>query len=365
MKVKDLYRQKPGTVIDEFTARLVKISPPKEPTAAQRKAGIHRQTVIGQGADGTEIRIVILKENLHLPTSEAGRLFHFKSTPDERGRMGGILTCEWQKEGEPEPDFYIEIGGRAHFYAVEEEGNRNRKQGPDPSLKKDSVDSGRQRTLPLKLNAEDGHFSPSVQDHVEFYCSIVDAMEKRLAGSAMFDSLLKDPTPMFASCTSIFIQCHQNGTFRRSWKPVSVSGGHDRSEEIGGSAEDDRPAVERLAEDGDVEAMWLVAVTDGNWDAAESLAASPKMDHVRAYDLLVDSLKHPRPVIDAAFDHIEKKFSLRGDAACRAIVQDAQYFLSVIEAAAAAAANRKSSAAKQPDPGPGPENVFSEDLLAN
>ena len=85
MKVKDIWKEKAGVVIPEFTARLIKVYPPSQPSEKQAKAGIHRQTLEGVGADGTQIKIVLMKEHQHIPTSEAGRLYTFKSTNDDNG----------------------------------------------------------------------------------------------------------------------------------------------------------------------------------------------------------------------------------------------------------------------------------------
>lgn len=353
MKVKDIWQQKAGVIIPEFTARLIKIYPPKEPTAGQAKVGIHKQTLIGQGHDGTEIRIVLLKEHMHIPTSEAGALYTFKSTNDDKNRLGGIITCEWQPKDKPDMEFYVEVNGQANFFAVQED---------TPAVAANKPAGAPQRMPAPKSSTEE--FTPSIADHVDFYCQIVDAMEKRLAGSAMFESLLKDPAPMFASCTSIFIQCAQNGTFRRGWKPVIMSGeGQYATPEQ--QAEMIQPQEEHLDED--IDARFVHLALNGDMDTCAEMFS--KIDPERAYDLLCERLtangQHPMDVLNAAFDHLKQKIGkgATGRQVCEGICFDPGYFLEVVAKAQIAWTARNAPAPVAPAEVLPPEAVFDDSLL--
>src|SRR5687768_4778893 len=86
MNVRQASRLNAGEVINEIIARVVKIEPPKRQSEAQAKAGVHNQSIFLQDPDGTEIRMVLMKPSIHLPLTEAGARFHFRSMNDDKGR---------------------------------------------------------------------------------------------------------------------------------------------------------------------------------------------------------------------------------------------------------------------------------------
>jgi hypothetical protein len=359
MKIREINRLRAGVVVPEFIGRVVKVYPPKEPTEGQRRSGIHKQTLEVQAADGENLRVVLIKPGLHIPTTESGKLFQFQSTKDEKGRLGGILTCEWHDEGRDEDHFYVELNGQAHFFAIKEDGETTTKPVPERTAGN--------RTAAAKQ--DHGEFTPSISDHVDFYCQIVESLENRLANSKLMDAFLQDPQPLMGAATSIFIQCTQNGTFRRFAKAAPVSSN-------AGAGQYEKPQQEH---DGRYnERMLADDLHSGSVELDEDAIEKHKLNPEKVYDYLVEWWKDDGKlpvIIDACYDHLKKlmdrggKNHVTAEDVCREIIRDYPGFMELFPKAEAAYRAQQEKKT-QPESAPlsdgdafNPDDVFNDTLV--
>jgi hypothetical protein len=371
MKIREINRLNAGVVVPDFMGRVVKVYPPTEPTSGQARAGIHKQNIIVQAADGEELSVTIMKAALHMSHEDAGKLFQFQSTKDDRDRLGGIVTCEYHNERNGDDKFYVELNGQANFFAVKEA----------EEIK--AVGTPRAGNAKAAKQMAAGEFTPSVMDHVNFYTSIVTSLEEQvLAGSRCADAILANPAPLFASATSIFIQGCQNGTFRRFVTPAQQI-----NEPVGQYEKPPVPVYQEHQSDGRYnERMLADDLHAGNAELVdEDIIDKHKLSAEKVYDQLVvwwldDGTD--QPIIDACYDYLKNVMSRGGknhvtaDDVCREIVRDYRGF---VELFPKAEADREKQRAKKMKDGPAetsphsdfaaedagfnPADVFTEELL--
>jgi hypothetical protein len=362
MKIREINRLKAGVTVPDFMGRVVKVYPPTEPTSGQARAGIHKQNIIVQAADGEELPVTIMKAAQHMSHEDAGKLFQFQSTTGDNGKLGGIITCEYHNERNGEDKFYVELNGQANFYAVKEDGD------PKPA-------AARVGNAKAAAKQASGEFTPSVQDHVNFYTSIVAAMEEAiLPFSKCADALLANPTPLFASATSIFIQGCQNGTFRRFVTPAQ------QINEPPPVGQYEKPQPQKPHDGRYNERMLADDLHAGNAELDEDILDKHKLSAERVYDQLVvwwldDGTD--QPIIDACYDYLKNvmgrggKNHVTADDVCREIIRDYAGFVALFPKAEADREKQRAAKA-QPRPAPqavsdeaefDPSAVFTEELL--
>jgi hypothetical protein len=362
MKIAEINRLNAGVIIPDFVGRVVKVYPPTEPTQGQARAGIHKQNIIVQAANGEELSLTIMKQALHMSHEDAGKLFQFQSTKDDRDRLGGLVTCSYHNDRTGEDKFYVEVNGQANFYAMKEA----------EEIK--AVGTPRAGNVKAAKQLVSGEFTPSVMDHVNFYTSIVTSLEEQvLAGSRCADALLANPAPLFASATSIFIQACQNGTFRRFVTPAQQINEPPPVGQYGTPApaehHNGRYNERMLADD-------LHAQTA---ELDEDIIDKHKLSAEKVYDCLVEWWKNDgtdQPIIDACYDYLKNMMSrgsrtVSADDVCREIIRDYLGFVSLFPKAeadrekqrAAKVQSRPLQSSANDEPEFNPADVFNEELL--
>lgn len=117
----DQIKQQPDkTIINAISGRCVKVFPPKEPTPAQAKAGIHPQAIVIQDEDGNELLIQLSQASQHFTSEDAGKMFHFQAMPNQRGASDGLSVNRWMNAN-GEEKVSIRVDRHAHFYEIQEE----------------------------------------------------------------------------------------------------------------------------------------------------------------------------------------------------------------------------------------------------
>ena len=134
----DQIKQQPDkTIINAISGRCVKVFPPKEPTPAQAKAGIHPQAIVIQDEDGNELLLQLSQQSQHFASEDAGKMFHFQSMPNQRGASDGLSVNRWTNQN-GEEKVSIRVDRHAHFYEIQEEAPIQMKpadQIPPPEAK--------------------------------------------------------------------------------------------------------------------------------------------------------------------------------------------------------------------------------------
>ena len=117
----DQIKQQPDkTIISAISGRCVKVFPPKEPTPAQAKAGIHPQAIVLQDEDGNELLLQLSQTSQHFASEDAGKMFHFQAMPNQRGASDGLSVNRWTNQN-GEEKVSIRVDRHAHFYEIQEE----------------------------------------------------------------------------------------------------------------------------------------------------------------------------------------------------------------------------------------------------
>jgi hypothetical protein len=162
--------------------RLVKIYEPRDPSAGQAKAGIHKQGIILQEPNGENIELNILNAKMHLPRSEEGSLYDFKSVDGE-----GLRVHSYNDK------ISVDVGKDARFYAVKED------QAPAPK--------------PRNGSAQPQGITIGVLARV--YCEALRELELQLDGCKAWDALLQNPTGLTAAASTLFIESCKQGIPQR------------------------------------------------------------------------------------------------------------------------------------------------------
>ena len=190
----DQIKQQPDkTIINAISGRCVKVFPPKEPTPAQAKAGIHPQSIVLQDDDGNELLFQLSQAPQHFASEDAGKMFHFQSMPNQRGASDGLSVNRWTNQN-GEEKVSIRVDRHAHFYEIQEEGEEL------------PVKAGNQILPPAALEVK---FQPSVSSLVGLYVQIATEFE-----------LQRSKPAEHAEVSTVFIQACMNGLHK---KPLLVT----------------------------------------------------------------------------------------------------------------------------------------------
>ena len=199
MTYEQIKQQPDRSIIPVISGRVVKVYPPKVPTPAQLKAGIHPQTIVIQNDEGDNMTLQFTLQSQHLDSGATGGLYHFQSMSNQRGELDGLSVNKYTgKDGVEKVS--LKVDKRAHFYAIEESQNERAETKTGESI------------LPPEAK-----FEPSVSSLVGLYVQIAREFELQMGGDSTF---LQKLTEGSSPITTVFIQACQNGMHR---KPLLIT----------------------------------------------------------------------------------------------------------------------------------------------
>lgn len=346
-------------VIESFTANVVKVYKPTDPSPAQANAGIHKQGIV-VADQNDKLSITLNSKEIHMDENCEGKTFTFQCGTGEAGQATGMTLNRWMKGNEEK--IGVDVWPQASF-AV----NQN---SPPAATNK----------LPAAQEIPSGHPADpmeGVDNYFGFHRAVFDKICQHYFDTGVSDDANKE------SATHYCIGLQQRGKLGESiaaWKahslkssPIQCADLKLKDEEVDADAvrrEEVKPVDEANGGQGaelqiEKDVPWQeVQDSNGNvisqmekddlidlciklipfshssnpviqkgFEAAMRARDAMELTFATIYDVLEVMLAqdHEMEAISAAYSKIEGDPSSDSEAACKNILMDQKLFIEIIE----------------------------------
>lgn len=314
MNIADILKLPDKTSVDQVSGT-VKGVYTKNPTANQKKAGIHPQDVVIIDDDGYSIRVVLMKEKQHIPVDSKGASITIESTAGDGGKPIGLWTDLYNNVVKLQADGACAISMK----------DGPAKQAPsEPDTKPDKVPEA---GAPVQQTGRIGW-----EDHVDCLVEIVKRMDEKLQGMT-FVSDTAYPDYLTRLSTTVYIQAAKDNLVRR---PRAIAQAVVQMVEKAQEEEAPQPVLKPKAVLAPSDVVFLAFTGALTTKAIEELHAAGRYDWESIYDMLEQKLIADKGLtqeaINSAYDetkgyYVQRTKRFDNSEFCRVILSGVDSFI--------------------------------------